>query len=174
MDNTGKGRFSGHRAGFSFVEIVVVVVILSIAAFLTVPMIGSAATMQVRSAANVIAADMEYTKSLAISRGQNFTVEFNVSDNSYQILDHTGQVIKHPIHRDRDYKVRFGGDDRLSRVGIDSANFDNTAKVTFSYLGSPFNGSAVPLTAGQVVVSAENASMRIVVEPVTGFISVKD
>ncbi|MBN2269206.1 MAG: prepilin-type N-terminal cleavage/methylation domain-containing protein, partial [Sedimentisphaerales bacterium] len=93
----GKRLHCGHRAsahpaavrrpgrGFTIIEILIVVVILAIAAMTAIPMISSAGSVQVRSAANMIAADLEYAKSLAITKGQNFTVAFDASGDSYRI-----------------------------------------------------------------------------------------
>ncbi len=59
------------RCGFTIIEILIVVVILAIAAMTAIPMMSSAGSVQVRSVANMIAADLEYAKSLAITKGQN-------------------------------------------------------------------------------------------------------
>ena len=62
---------------FTMVEIIVVMVILIIAAMLAVPMVSSAADMQLQTAANVITADLEYAKNLAITRQESYSVVFN-------------------------------------------------------------------------------------------------
>ena len=65
-----KSELNIRDNAFTIVELIVVMVILAIAAMLAVPMISSAADVQVRSAANMIAADLDYAKSMAISRQQ--------------------------------------------------------------------------------------------------------
>ena len=87
----------GISGGFTMVEIIIVVVIIAIAALAAVPMMSSAASIQIRSAANMIAADLEYAKSMAISRGQNFSVEFDENTESYSIEDQDSVVIQHPV-----------------------------------------------------------------------------
>ncbi|MHC4735672.1 MAG: prepilin-type N-terminal cleavage/methylation domain-containing protein, partial [Planctomycetota bacterium] len=57
-------------SGFTVIELLIVVVIIAIAAMAAIPMMTSAAGFQIRSAANMIAADLEYAKTIAISRGQ--------------------------------------------------------------------------------------------------------
>ena len=89
----------GKSDGFTMVEIVIVVVIIAIAALAAVPMMSSAASLQIRSAANMIAADLEYAKSMAISRGQNYSVVFDKDADSYKIVDPLGNVIQHPIKK---------------------------------------------------------------------------
>jgi len=56
------------KNGFTLIELMIVIVILSITALTAIPMLSSGASMQIRSAANMIAADLEYAKSMAISR----------------------------------------------------------------------------------------------------------
>ncbi|OQY03042.1 MAG: hypothetical protein B6I25_08545 [Planctomycetales bacterium 4572_13] len=73
------------RNGFTLVELIIVVVILSIAALMAVPMFSGAADMQVRSAANRIAADLDYAKGLAITHQSRYCVIFDEADESYEI-----------------------------------------------------------------------------------------
>lgn len=163
----GRGRGSrGSRNGFTVVELLIVVVILSIVALTAVPMMSSAAGIQIRSAANMIAADIEYARSMAISRGQDYSVEFSKDTDSYRILDQSDAVIQHPVKKGFPYVVNFQSESRLNRVDITNANFDGTQKVTFDCLGSPDNGGTVNLQAGAV-------SATITVEPVTGFVSIQ-
>ena len=71
-----------QRSGFTMIEILIVVVIIAMAAMMAIPMMTSAGSMQIRSAANMIAADLEYAKSMAISRQQNYSVVFNTANDS--------------------------------------------------------------------------------------------
>ena len=156
--------------GFTVVELLIVVVIIAIAALLAVPMITSAAGIQVRSAANMVAADLEYAKSMAISRGQDFSVVFDATAESYQIFeDQSGTLvpIEHPVKKGFDYVISFQNDSRLDKVDIADVDFNSTGRVTFDCLGSPDSGGIITLQAGETI-------MRISVEPVTGFISIQD
>jgi len=156
-----------QRSGFTVIEILIVVVIIGIAAMMVIPMMTSAASMQIRSAANMIAADLEYAKSMAISRGQDFSVVFNKAEESYRIENQDGDVIAHPVKKGFNYEVNFSTDSRLDKVDIADVDFDTTSKVKFDCLGSPDNGGDITLQAGGV-------SMTVRVEPVTGFISIAD
>lgn len=150
--------------GFTLIEILIVIVILAIAAMTAIPMMGSAASVQIRSAANIIAADLEYAKSLAISKGQNFSVVFDEGAESYSIVDQDGNTISHPVKKGFDYVMDFQ-DEGLGRVEIADADFDGASQVQFDYLGSPDKGGVVHLQAGTTTAT-------ISVEPVTGYITV--
>jgi len=163
-----------QRNAFTFIELIVVMVILSIAALLAIPMISSAADVQVRSAANMIAADLDYAKSMAISRQQNYSVVFDPANDSYEVRDASGNVIDHPIKAGSPFKVELQSDSRLSRVDITGADFDPDSQttVTFDYLGSPYNGSGAALNSGQITLQAGSFSMTITVEPMTGYVTI--
>jgi prepilin-type N-terminal cleavage/methylation domain-containing protein len=149
--------------GFTVIELLIVVVILAIAALTAIPMMSSAASMQIRSAANLIMADLEYAKSMAITRGQNYSVVFDVAADSYQIEDQDNNVISHPVKKGFPYIVRFPNESRLNRVNVTNVDFSD-ATVTFDCLGSPNSGGMVSLQAGDMTAT-------VTVEPVTGFIS---
>jgi prepilin-type N-terminal cleavage/methylation domain-containing protein len=162
--------------GFTLIEVILVVVIIGIAAGVVVPMMSSAGSMQIRAAANLIAADIEYAKSMAISRGQPYSVVFNKTTETYQVVDKDNKVILHPVKKGFNYVIDFRNDGRLDRVDILDVSFDGTNKVTFDYLGSPYNGGspATPLNSGVVTLRSGTITRTVSVEPVTGFISVSN
>ncbi|MHC4507612.1 MAG: GspH/FimT family pseudopilin [Planctomycetota bacterium] len=162
--STGDSR--GPQRGFTVVELLIVVVILSIVALTAIPMMSSAASIQIRSAANMIAADLEYARSMAISRGQNHSVVFDKTADSYRIVDQVGTVIQHPVKKGFTYVVDFRNESRLNRVDITNASFNAAQTVTFDCLGSPIDGGTVNLQAGAITTT-------ITVEPVTGFVSIQ-
>jgi len=161
------------RAGFTLVEILIVVVVIAIAALVVVPLAGSAAGIQIRSAANMIAADLEYAKSMAISRGQTFSVVFDKNTETYRIEDQAGNVVQHPVRKGFDYVVNLPGAG-LDKVDIFDVDFDSTGEVRFDYLGSPYNGNNNPLNSGVVTLRSGSSVATINVEPVTGFISTQN
>jgi prepilin-type N-terminal cleavage/methylation domain-containing protein len=165
--------------GFTLAEILIVVLIIAIAAMIAVPMMGSMDSMQIRTAANMIAADLEYAKSMAISRQENYSVVFGPASDYYKICDASGTIIGHPVKKGLfKYEVNFSTDSRLDKVVIESANFDSSSTITFDSLGSPHSGSAtLPHylnDEGAISVKAGDFTMTVRVEPVTGFISITD
>ena len=74
--------FLRKNSGFTIIEIIVVIIVISIAAMLAVPMFSSAADMQTRSVANMITADIEYAKSLAVSTQNDYSVVFDPAGDS--------------------------------------------------------------------------------------------
>ena len=172
-------KIRNTSSGFTVIEILVVVVIIAIAAMIAVPMMTSGASMQIRSAANVIAGDLEYAKSMAISRQNIYAVVFDKDNDSYQIEDPSypiedpDRIIDHPVKKGFKYLVSFRDDNRLNKVDIDTVDFDGNNKVSFDYLGSPYNGTGNPLNSGVITLRAAGIPMTIHVEAVTGFITIE-
>ncbi|NQT00657.1 MAG: prepilin-type N-terminal cleavage/methylation domain-containing protein [Planctomycetes bacterium] len=163
----------GLSGGFTLVELLIVIAIISIAALTAIPMMSSAASVQIRSASNMLAADLEYAKSMAISRAQYYSVVFDVSTDSYWIEDQDDNPLPHPVKKGFNYVIDFQNDGRLKKVDIINVDFDTTSKVTFDYLGSPYNGNSTPLNNGIISLQAGGATTTVMVEPVTGYISIQ-
>ncbi len=159
--------------GFTLVELLIVIAIIAIAALTAIPMMSSATSVQIRSAANMLTADLEYAKSMSISRGQNFSVVFDKNTESYWIEDQNGTVIPHPVKKGFDYVIDFKNESRLDKVDIVDADFDGTSVVKFDYLGSPYNGSNSPLNSGVISLQAGGTTATVTVEAVTGFVSIQ-
>jgi prepilin-type N-terminal cleavage/methylation domain-containing protein len=151
--------------GFTLAELMIVLVIISIIAAIAVPMYSSAAGVQLKTAANVIASDLEYAKNMAISTGQTYQVVFDTAAESYSIKNSAGAVITHPVHIGANYIVNFASDSRLSKVDIVSTTFGGT--ISFDYLGTPSANS------GEVVLVAEGSTMKVKIETITGYITIE-
>ena len=161
--------------GFTLVEMVIVVIILSIAAMMAIPFATSGTSTQLKAAATIISSDLEYAKSMAISRGQKYWVDFDEGSESYSIKDVNGVIISHPIKKAFPYTINFAADSRLDRVNITSVNFDSADTVGFDYLGSPLQSDGSYLISpGQIELSAGSSTMTVNVEPVTGYITISD
>jgi len=154
-----------RRNAFTLVEIMLVIVIMGIVAAIAIPMLSKAGSVQVRAAAEMVAADMEYAKSMAISRQQNYTVDFDTAAESYSIKDKDGVIITHPVKTDFDYTIDFTADSRISSVKISTADFNSTTQVTFDRLGAPDN-------AGTITLTADGITATVTVEAVTGYVSI--
>ncbi len=176
---SNKKLVNASKRAFTLVELIIIIVVMVIVGLLASPMLSSAADIQVRSAASILSADLEYAKSMAISRQQNYAVVFDAANNSYQVevLDaaDSGTVIAHPGRPGSLFVVDFDNDSRISRVDITAADFDSQQTITFDYLGSPYSaaGTGTPLSSGSVTLNAEAFSVSVVVEPMTGYITIE-
>jgi prepilin-type N-terminal cleavage/methylation domain-containing protein len=177
-----KMRKLEQLGGFTLVEIIMVVLILSIAVVIAIPMFASAADIQVRSVANRIAADLDYARGLAITRQKNYTVVFYpvaVSSptvhaaESYEIIDTaTSTVITNPLDG-RPFTVELTKDSRVSGVNIDTVKdgLVEISAITFNYLGTP------SLTGtGWITLKSKDGTFVVYVkiEMLTGCVTITD
>jgi prepilin-type N-terminal cleavage/methylation domain-containing protein len=166
----GCTRQAGRR-GFTLVELMMVVLILAIAAAMVVPMMSSGGGTKVLAAAQAVAADLEYAKSMAIARSRFYRVTFDSANERYQVEDQNGVVITHPVYLGSTYVVQLDAG-RLAGVQITSAEFDGTHQIRFDHLGSPYNGDGTPLNSGVIQLEAGSFTQTIRIEPVTGLITI--
>ncbi len=152
-----------RRPAFTLVELLVVVVILSIAAAMVVPYAIGTSEMSCQAAARRLMADLEYAQSQAIVTQTPVTVTFDGSANSYTIANQSGTLI-HPITK-KDYVVDFDIEETFKGVTISFVSFDSGTAVSFDALGAPSFGGTVDLAAG-------SWTYRVMVAAVTGRISV--
>ena len=179
MATLKKTHYRGGATAFTMIEIMVVLVILAIAALIAVPMMSSAADMQVRGAANRLAADLDYAKNMAITHQKPYTVVFDAAAESYQIQDADG-VIDNPLRPGSLFQVSFPNERSMSRVAIDSITLDPvdaSDAITFDYLGTPYSGTEAVSgsafnNAGQITLTADSFSLMVVVEPMTGYVTI--
>jgi prepilin-type N-terminal cleavage/methylation domain-containing protein len=165
----------GHRApAFTLIEIIAVVVILAIAALIAIPAFSGASQMQVKAAADKLAADIEYAKSLAVTTQKVHRVTFNVGAKSYDIRDmSTNTVVNDPVRKSA-FTVTYPKDSRLSSVTLQSATFGGGSSVQFDSTGTPQDSGGAALgAAGTVVLAAKGQTYTIKVEPVTGYVSIQ-
>lgn len=146
--------------------------IIGIISVIAIPLYTSAASTELRTAADMVAGDLEYAKNLAMSTGKTYSVVFDAATESYRINDSNGQVISHPVHIGASYIVNFATDNRLNKVGIDSVSFGTTSTVKFDYLGAPYDGYGNPLNSGYVSLNAAGNILNVRVQPVTGYVSI--
>jgi len=76
---------SARRAGFSLVEVIVVMLILAlVASVVAVNVTGSLKSTRIRAVSRDLVAAMKYTRGQAIAKGKAQHISFNLEDKSYQ------------------------------------------------------------------------------------------
>lgn len=177
--------------GFTFLEVIVVVLVLGLVAALGTPtLVGSLAYAELDAAANEVAAALRNARSSAIASGRPAKVTISVNLDTVtverwelstldEILDPTNATLpeatvesasafvpmKHPMESARDYVIQFDQYTLLDATDIISATFAGNAYVEYSALGEPS-------AAGSVVLRTGGRQATIAVASPTGIITV--
>jgi prepilin-type N-terminal cleavage/methylation domain-containing protein len=170
------------RAGFSLIELLMVIVVMGILAGVVLPKANSNLYDQLRSAAQILRTDLAYARSLAVANNSTYKITFDRTENRY-VLEHTGS--RAALDTLPDSPFRDPGDppdehivdlDELPRLGagvriVTSASSGETAAwvpdVEFGPLGGTTRTSptGIWLAAGS---GSEECYVSLTVDPVTG------
>lgn len=145
--------------GFTLVELVLVIAIMSIAAAIASPRYAnSLRRYHLDAAAKRIAADIEHVGAYAKARSAPQTVVFDVAGCGYSSVG-----LQSPDRRQANYAVNLAKEPY--RVTLVSADFGGSATATFTGYGTPAG-------AGSVVVGAGSEGRRISLDAITGKASI--
>ena len=170
---------TNSEAGFSLLELIIVMTIIAVMAAIATPRFGAAhARYRVDLAARRIAADIAYAQTVACRNSTNQEIVFDINSDSYMLpgledIDGSGA----------DYTVNLSD----TKYGVDlvSASFENadayisTDCLSFTIWGSPqsgcltHGGSVAPLVNGSVVITLGSESRTIKIASVTGMVSIQ-
>jgi prepilin-type N-terminal cleavage/methylation domain-containing protein len=163
-----------RSCGFTLVELVLVVLVLTIAAAIVIPSIGSAADSQASGAARVVACDLKSAQSLAQTTQQPHTILFSPDRQTYKVVrNYAGEdyadadAIPHPVRAGQLYEMVLRRQGGLGSVTVTDVDFDGDAYVTFDAEGTPS-------AAGTVTVGAGDILMTVTVQALTGVIEVAE
>lgn len=164
MRHRSRSRTS-RTAGFTLVELLVVVVIMSLMGAMVIPMMVDMGAVEAQSVARVISTDLQYAQNVAITHQQAVTVEFFPDLDRYELRNQSGRLI-HPM-TNAEYVVDLRADHDFERFDLLAAGFDGGRTVTFDELGSPDAGGSITVEGGGLVWTVQ-------VAPVTGTVTVSE
>ena len=177
-------RMYHKQAGFTLIEILVVVVILGIAGAIVIPQITSRDDLKTSAAARSLMADLIYAQNLSITRQKNYCVIFDTANGSYSIVEASGMTpITNPVSLNP-YVVKFGpnGSAGLESTSLESAIFTGQSGTTqaiigFDELGTPLAyptaGAPETMTQGAIILRTGSQRLQVDIEAFTGMISIR-
>ncbi|MBI4364976.1 MAG: prepilin-type N-terminal cleavage/methylation domain-containing protein [Candidatus Latescibacteria bacterium] len=163
------------EAGFTLTELIVMISIIGILAWLAFPNMGAMDEIRLDAAARRLAADLRYAQSQAISRRVMHGILFEPSIERYTVFAPTASTpVTDPGDRARPLRVDYASRTEFQRVEIASATFGTTPGVKFDYFGVPRDTAGTDLAAtGRVILTYQGASDTIDVSPQTGTVTIR-
>jgi Tfp pilus assembly protein FimT len=139
-----------------------VTIILAIAASIVIPMVTETEDMQARSAARMIASDLQFAQNTAITTQTDangavagikviFTPNVGTTPGSYKLLydDNKSSTVNNPM-TGAGYNVVFTGSTGFGSLKVVSTTFAQNT-VEFDATGAPSNAGSVTVQAGTTV-----------------------
>ena len=172
------------RRAFTLVEIMIAITVLAIVVSIVVPSLQATEAVTLESTSRILAADLRLARHHAIQFNTEYSVQFDLSNNAYELV-HTGagsfplpeKPLAGPGNSPETYRVeldQLGGPlSRGSGVQLSTVVLLNSAQpvadVTFGPLGGtgPARGedTIIQLTAGN---GAGRLSLEVTVSWITG------
>ncbi len=149
----------GHHKGFTLVELVTVLVVVSILSLMFVTQ-WRGLSVNLAAQADQLVSDIRYIQSLSMTRGQRYRINFSAA--GYSFSNAAGTVpVPHPATAANNVSLASG----ITLTGTH-------AFLVFSGNGAPYVDSALPGTAlaadAVITLSAEGENRTVRISPQTG------
>jgi Tfp pilus assembly protein FimT len=162
-----------RAAGVTLVELTVLIVILGVVANIAIPLMGSVASSQLRSASELLAADLAYAQIESIAHSDDprvLVLEADGSGYSIAAVSDTTAPVTNPVGGG-DYKVTFGigRAGRMVGVSINATDIGDDDELGFGQYGQLDQDLDATLT-----VQLNDRSVGLTIEADTGEVTVSE
>jgi len=171
-----------NKSGFTIIEIIMVIVLLSILAVVIVTRSGSYYPVKLNGAGEKLLSDIRYAKRLAMTNHRIYGILFDVPGNSYTVYDYGDPPpapveepfplpVEDPYRPGDPQGLRVDYDDNKYYNGIEiiSAVIGETNELKFSPFGVYYDGDNAELADdGRVELGYRGNDFVITVTPRTG------
>jgi prepilin-type N-terminal cleavage/methylation domain-containing protein len=168
------GRTTSRAAGFSLIEILMVIVVLVIVTAIVVPNLGTAADSQVASAVRVLQSDLDLARSMAVTTQKPYALVFSSDLTSYKVVaNYWGDgsdyasltAMDDPVAANKKRQVTLASLNHMGLVHVATVSFGGHNYVRYLSQGDPESGGSVTVRAGSIV-------WTVTVQNLTGLVTV--
>ena len=158
------------KDGFTVIELIMVILIVSILAVVLIPRIGGIRPFKLDGAGQKLVSDMKYAQTLAMSRHPIHGTLFEPAQEKYPVYrDGADTPIEDPHRPGTSLIVDYDEEEHFEGVDLYSVSFTGGNEIRFDCFGTPSDASDTPLTAtGEVVLKCGGEQISIQVTPNTG------
>ncbi len=162
-------------AGFTLVELSIVITLLAILAWAAWPSMTSLDEIRLDAAARRVVSDLRYAQNRAVGSRTPHGVRFDAAAGRYIVYaGHSDSALTDPANRGATLAVAFDALTETRGVSIASASFGSTPAVVYDSYGVPRDTTGVELvTAGRVVLAYQGIQDTVEVAPQTGAVRVR-
>lgn len=166
---------TGRREGFTFIELVLVITLIGILAWIAYPKFASVYEIKLDAAARRVAGDLRFAQSRSIGTRIVHGVLFEPALGRYTVFaPNPATPAVDPADRSRPLQVDFARKTEYQGVAISSATFGATGGVKFDFFGVPLDTAGTELSAvGRVVLTYQGYTDTVEVSPGTGAVEVR-
>jgi prepilin-type N-terminal cleavage/methylation domain-containing protein len=159
-----KAPGKGPKKGFTILELMIWLVLMSIVASFAIPAFFDRAEVTLDNACTLLLEDLRGTQNRAAYNRATYFVTVREDGDGSAVRDRAGHVIRHPLGSG-DYERRYSTDAVFEGVAISHVNFGDELRIEYDDQGFAVNGGAVEL-------SYRDRKRVILVEPGTGMLEV--
>jgi prepilin-type N-terminal cleavage/methylation domain-containing protein len=153
-----------RAAGFTIIELLVVVVIMAMMALVAMPASGSGYDQRLDLVEMQITDALGRAEALARSTRVPHGVVFDPSGERFAVVDASGSAVNDPLTKSR-YIVDFLRPDQPSGIDIFSASFGSNG------VAAVFDGQGLPVKGGSVVFKCHGSTRTLTLDQATGLVT---
>ncbi|MDG2200153.1 MAG: prepilin-type N-terminal cleavage/methylation domain-containing protein [Phycisphaerales bacterium] len=178
-----------RRAGYTLLELILVIGLLGLAAALLVPHVVGLSRMETQSAVRRLISDISYAQSDALANQAYRRVQFLDEGRGYALLSvdevtfalpfdpETATYLEDPSGTYQSfgrYVVDYVDDDRYAGVSLGSIETAGAGNwITFDPLGGTVSSVGTAAGSSRIVVEGTDQSFEVLVTPMTGKLTVQ-
>ncbi len=152
---------------FSLIEIIIVVLLLAILGALVVPMFADTAPNKLRSAAQLLAADLSHAQVESVTNAEApRVVVFNTATATYHLADasNSSTPLTNPVDK-QPYRVTFG---QGRAFALDNVTIKSHTAGSDNELEFGLYGNTDQATAAVITLACNGYTITVSVHPTTG------